>query len=259
MDAVRKPAVAGRFYPASRDELREMVERLLRGAAAHAAPPKAIIAPHAGYVYSGPVAASVFSLLARSIERAIVVGPAHRVFVDGVVAPGAARMRTPLGDVEVDVELASLAGVHDDPHAHALEHSIEVELPFLQMVAPHAKVLPLAVGGDQGPREVARVLRALWGGPETVIVISSDLSHYLPYDTCREVDRATAARIVSLATPIDGDEACGAGGINGLLEVAREKGLRVELVDLRSSGDTAGPRDEVVGYGGFAFHEEAAA
>ena len=259
MEAVRKPAVAGRFYPAGREELRETVERLLRGAAEHPSErrPKAIIAPHAGYIYSGPIAARAFSLLAPTIERAIVVGPAHRVFVDGVVSPGAARMATPLGDVEVDV--ASLAGVRADPRAHALEHSIEVELPFVQTVAPRAKVVPLAVGGGEGPREVARVLRALWGGPETVVVVSSDLSHYLPYDAGREVDRATAARVVSLAPPIDGEEACGAAGINGLLEVAREKGLRAELVDLRSSGDTAGSHDEVVGYGAFAFYEEAAA
>lgn len=259
-ELVRAPAVAGAFYPASREALGELVDRLLAEAPAPdgAQPcPKALIVPHAGYVYSGPVAASAFARLlphAASIERVVLVGPAHRAQVEGMVTPGVAAMRTPLGDVRVDGDALGVAGVAASPAVHALEHSLEVELPFLQRVAPRAKVVPFAVGRAP-PAEVAGVLASLWGGPETVIVISSDLSHYLPYDVGRNADQRTAARIVGLDGPLSGDEACGAAGINGLLRVARDKGLRVELVDLRSSGDTAGPRGEVVGYGAFALYE----
>lgn len=261
---VRAPAVAGSFYPASRALLDGIVDRYLGDAARTVGRgktcPKALVVPHAGYVYSGPVAASAYTRLApyaAKIARIVLVGPAHRVHVDGLVAPGAAVLRTPLGDVDVDLAaIASVSGIGTSALAHAREHSLEVQLPFLQKVAPHAKVVPLAVGHTR-PAEVARVLESLWGGPETVIVISSDLSHYLPYDLGRETDTRTAERIVALdALPLEGDEACGSAGINGLLAVARAKGLRAELVDLRSSGDTAGPRDEVVGYGAFAFYDD---
>jgi AmmeMemoRadiSam system protein B len=261
-EVIRKPAVAGSFYPASAPELDALVASLLAGARAHvyapSARPKAVIAPHAGYVYSGPIAASAFALLlpfADTISRVVVVGPAHRAYVEGVVSPGATRLETPLGPIDVDT--GAIAEIPADARAHAREHSIEVELPFVQKVAPRARVVPLAVG-HASPTSVAQVLRALWGGDETVVVVSSDLSHYLPYAAGREADRATAARVVALDGALSGDEACGAAGINGLLVLAREKGMRAEVVDLRSSGDTAGPRDEVVGYGAFAFYEEAA-
>jgi AmmeMemoRadiSam system protein B len=263
-ELVRTPAVAGAFYPASKDALGKLVDELLHEAASRAPVasterpcPKALIVPHAGYVYSGPVAASAFALLAahaNRITRVVLIGPAHRAFVEGMVTPGVAAMRTPLGDVAVDLDAVRALDVSASPAAHAREHSLEVELPFLQKVAPEAKLVPLAVGRASAP-EVAHVLSAVWGGPETVIVISSDLSHYLPYDEGRATDERTAARILGLDGPLSGDEACGAAGINGLLRVAREKGLQVELVDLRSSGDTAGPREEVVGYGAFAFYE----
>jgi AmmeMemoRadiSam system protein B len=259
-EVIRKAAVAGTFYPGSALELGAVVESLLAGARpAHGGRcPKAVVAPHAGYVYSGAIAASAFALFApfaASIERVVVIGPAHRAYVDGLVSSGASRLETPLGVVEVDVAaLAALPGVAADARAHAREHSIEVEVPFLQTVAPRATVIPLAVGRAT-PHEVARVLGALWGGRETVVVVSSDLSHYLPYVEGRAADRATAARIVARGGPLSGDQACGAAGINGLLELSCEKRLRAELVDLRSSGDTAGPRDEVVGYGAFAFYE----
>ncbi|HEY8078131.1 MAG TPA: AmmeMemoRadiSam system protein B [Labilithrix sp.] len=259
-ESVREPAVAGAFYPASRAALGELVSRLLEGARKPEtrALPKAIVAPHAGYVYSGPIAASAFALLepyAESIERVVLVGPAHRVRVLGLASPGADALRTPLGDVVVDTAALASLDVVASPAAHAREHSVEVELPFLQRVAPRARVVPLAVG-RAGEDEVARVLEALWGGAETVIVVSSDLSHYLPYDEGRAVDERTAARIVALdAAPLEGEDACGCAGINGLLRIARAKGMRAELVDLRSSGDTAGKRDEVVGYGAFGFWE----
>lgn len=279
IQSVRPPAVAGAFYPASAATLDAVVERELTDArarararsrshtpsAARGACPKALVVPHAGYVYSGPVAASAYVLLepfADRIERVVLVGPAHRVFVEGLASPGAERLRTPLGDVVVDT--AALEGARPrgaaigvSAAAHAREHSLEVQLPFLQKVAPHAKVIPLVVGRAPAA-EVAAVLEALWGGPETVIVISSDLSHYLPYDVGRRADERTAARIVDLdAAPLDGEEACGAAGINGLVVVARARGLSGELVELASSGDTAGTRAEVVGYGAFAFYEGA--
>ena len=262
---VRAPAVAGSFYPGSRADLSELVDRLLRDAHPHAEPqaPKAIVVPHAGYVYSGPIAASAFKLfepIAERIKRIILLGPAHRVYLDGLAAPGADALATPLGKVPVDNDvLANVPEVASDPRAHAREHSLEVEIPFLQRVAPNAGIVPLVVG-NASPEQVGRVLERLWDGPDTRIVISSDLSHYLPYDEGRRLDSRTARRICSLGgLPIHSDEACGASGINGLMWVARKKHLRGEILDLRSSGDTAGPRDEVVGYGAFAFYEDAAA
>lgn len=264
--AVRLPAVAGTFYPASKAALDAQLERYLgdaarartaRGASPYAiASPKALIAPHAGYIYSGPIAASAWVELlpvADRITRVVVLGPAHRVHVEGIVAPGTMRLRTPLGDLDIDDESLSRAGIPASPAVHEHEHSVEVQLPFLQKIVPRAKVVPLAVGRGR-TSEVARVLRALWGGPETAIVVSSDLSHYLPYRVGREIDTRTASRIVDLdRTPLRGDEACGAAAINGLLAVARDADLRAELLDLRSSGDTAGSLAEVVGYGAFAF------
>jgi AmmeMemoRadiSam system protein B len=256
MVPVRPPAVAGTFYPASPAVLGDLVDALLAEAQPGRAP-KALIAPHAGYVYSGPIAASAFARVPKDVTRVVVVGPAHRAYLEGLAWPGASWMKTPLGEMEVDVAALEAAGVPANAAAHAREHSLEVELPFLQRVAPNAKVLPLAVG-RASPDEVARVLERLWGGPETLIVVSSDLSHYLPYDVGREQDERTCAKIVALdPSPLTGDEACGAAGINGLLRVARARGMQAELVDLRSSGDTKGPRDEVVGYGAVCFYEGA--
>lgn len=261
---VRAPVVAGVFYPEGKGELGALVDRLLEGAhpAVEAKPPKAIVVPHAGYVYSGPIAASAFKLfqpISDRIQRIILIGPAHRVYLDGLASPGASALATPLGHIHVDEEsLAKVPEVVDDPRAHAHEHSLEVQIPFLQRIAPNAKIIPLVVG-HAPPEVVGRILEQLWDGPETRIVISSDLSHYLPYEEGRHADARTARRIASLgAQPIGADEACGASGINGLLWVARKKQLRGRIVDLRSSGDTAGSREEVVGYGAFAFYEDAA-
>jgi hypothetical protein len=260
LQLVRPPAVAGTFYPESKEKLGALVRGFLADARTDpGAQPKALVVPHAGLVYSGPIAASAYATLApfaSRISRVVLVGPAHRAYVDGLASPGAQALRTPLGDVQVD--LAALDAVPDVPVdvvAHAAEHSLEVQLPFLQSVLPNAKIVPLVVS-DAPAEEVGRVLEALWGGPETLIVISSDLSHYLPYAEGRASDRRTAERIVALDDDIVPDEACGCAGINGLLWVARRKGLHGRLLDLRSSGDTAGPRGQVVGYGAFAFAEE---
>jgi hypothetical protein len=263
---IRPPAVAGSFYPAAPATLRATVERLLAEAAEREGPPpKAVIAPHAGYVYSGPTAGVAFRALAgagRLLRKIALLGPSHRVPVRGLALPGAEGLETPLGVVPVDREGAGAAlrlpQVVVQAEAHAREHSLEVELPFLQVLFPEAEVLPLAVGGAT-PEEVAEVLEQVWGGEETAIVVSSDLSHYLPYAEARRTDEATARQVLALAGPLHPLQACGAGPINGLLVAARRRGLEPELLDLRSSGDTAGDRDQVVGYGAFSFHAGAAA
>jgi hypothetical protein len=262
---IRPAAVAGAFYPADPRVLGAAIDQLLEGAeqAAHAPfparAPKALIVPHAGYIYSGPVAARAYALLrpfAAGVRRVVLLGPAHRVRIDGLALPEAEIFRTPLGDVRVDAAAcASLRGLPRDAAAHLREHALEVQLPFLIRVLGDFTLVPLAVGQAE-PDEVASALDTLWGGPETLIVVSSDLSHYLPYALGRRVDTETAEAIVRLDhAPIEHERACGATPVNGLLEVARRRGLFPVLLDLESSGDTAGDRAEVVGYGAFAFYE----
>lgn len=242
-----------------------MIDEFLADAPAPSGPPpKAVIAPHAGYVYSGPIAASAFKTIApaaAAIERVVLLGPAHFVPIHGLALPENNFFATPLGDVGVDPDGARdslrLPQVRVQPAAHVREHSLEVEIPFLQVLLREGfQIVPLAVGDASG-EEVAEVLEQLWGGPETLIVISSDLSHYLPYEEAQEIDRATAAQIVALDGPLRGEQACGARPINGLLLAARRKGLVPQLLDLRNSGDTAGDQSRVVGYGAFAFQEVA--
>ena len=264
INTIRPPAVAGLFYAAGSSELARDVASLLAGAAAAARGkpvPKAIIAPHAGYVYSGPIAATVYARLAPvrdRVTRVILLGPVHRVPVAGLALPGARALATPLGEVAIDaaaVELAlKLPQVSINPAAHAPEHSLEVHLPFLQAVLKKFSVVPLAVG-DASAEEVAQVLDLLWGGTETLIVVSSDLSHYLTYRDAQAVDRATAQAILDLKCDLSHEQACGGTPVNGLTLAARRRGLTPELLDLRNSGDTAGDRRRVVGYGAFAFYE----
>jgi MEMO1 family protein len=263
MSAVRPAAVAGSFYPGDPSALAAEVAAYLGEAAGtrNARPPKAIIAPHAGYIYSGPVAASIYARLAplRGIVRRVVLaGPAHRVYVEGAALPAAHAFSSPLGAVPLDLEaiakLRALPFVEVSDRAHALEHSLEVHLPFLQSMLGEFALVPLVVG-DAAPHEMAELFDVLWGGPETLIVVSSDLSHYLPYASARGRDRDTARAIVNLEATLVPEEACGAAPINGLLQAARRHGMTAELVDLRNSGDTAGGLDRVVGYGAFAFTE----
>jgi hypothetical protein len=239
------------FYPAESEKLRRMIEGFL--AAAEPGPhPKAVIVPHAGYIYSGPIAASVYKRInPEKISRVVLIGPSHRVALRGLAASSAPAWRTPLGDVPV--ECPAFLPVNDA--AHELEHSLEVQLPFLQIVSNPFTLIPL-VAGDASAEAVAEVLEKLWGGPETLIVISSDLSHYESYATARKMDRAASEAILALdERGLDYDNACGLVPICGLLHLAKQKKLRAELIDLRSSGDTAGPREQVVGYGAFAFYE----
>ena len=258
----RPPAVAGMFYPGDPATLARDVDDALAGAHPLAgAAPKALIAPHAGYVYSGPIAASAYAALEpvrNSIRRVVLLGPCHRVAVRGLALPSADAFDTPLGRVPVDREaVAALAGLPQvvvSGAAHAQEHSLEVQLPFLQRMLREFAIVPLAVG-DASADEVADVLDRLWGGPETLVLISSDLSHYHRYDDAVRIDRATAAAIVALDPSLDHEQACGATPIAGLLTVARRRGLTAALLDLRNSGDTAGDRSRVVGYAAFAFFE----
>jgi len=264
---IRPPAVAGLFYPTEADALRAMVDEYLAAAPEpQGAPPKALIAPHAGLPYSGPVAATAYRTVAPlrdTVRRVVLLGPSHRVPFHGVAAPDAERFRTPLGEIPVDREgldaIADLPDVGMLDAAHAAEHSLEVQLPFLQEVLGDFRLVPLVVG-DADPETVAAVLERLWGGPETLIVISSDLSHFHDYDTANRIDTATAKAIATLHPErVDHEGACGFYPVRGLLTSARRHGLTGEVLDRRNSGDTAGPRDSVVGYGAFAFHEPEAA
>ncbi|HEX4780108.1 MAG TPA: AmmeMemoRadiSam system protein B [Usitatibacter sp.] len=262
MQAVRPAAVAGTFYPGDAPALSAALASYLAEAPGpRARPPKAIIAPHAGYIYSGPIAGSIYARLAPlrgRVRRVILAGPAHRVYVAGVAVPSVAAFASPLGDVALDRaaidSLRALPFVEANDRAHAFEHSLEVHIPFLQSVLGSFLLVPLVVG-DASPTEMAQLLETLWGGEETLIVVSSDLSHYLPYRDAQARDKATAQAILSLDATLEPEEACGAAPINGLLRAARAKGLACEIVDVRNSGDTAGDRDRVVGYGSFAFTE----
>jgi len=258
---IRPPAVAGTFYPGSPRGLAEAVRAYLDAAGIReGAIPKALIAPHAGYVYSGPTAAEAYAQVAAArdvIERVVLLGPAHRVYVSGMAAPDARAFATPLGEIPIDeraLELAlALPFVKVDAEAHELEHSLEVHLPFLQTVLGAFSLVPLVVG-DAEPAAVAEVLDILWGGRETLIVVSSDLSHYQDYPSARETDAATTLAIEELrARDIGHDDACGCVPIQGLLVAARRRSLHVHTLDVRNSGDTAGPRNKVVGYGAWAF------
>ncbi|PRP94471.1 hypothetical protein ENSA5_40900 [Enhygromyxa salina] len=238
------------------------MDGLLAGATPGPSAAKGVIAPHAGYAYSGPIAATAYASLrarAQEIERVVLLGPAHHVYLDGLALPKADAFATPLGEVELDAGLAArvleLPQVQRSAEAHAREHSLEVHLPFLQAILPRFRLLPLVVG-DATPEQVAEVLELCWGGPETAIVISSDLSHYHDYAQATQLDRATAESIVGATRPgLDPRRACGARCIDGLLALGQRHAIAVELLDLRNSGDTAGPRDQVVGYGAFAIRE----
>jgi len=255
MRKVRPAAVAGTFYPSDAGTLRAEVDAFLAGARpGEGPPPKALVAPHAGYMYSGAVAASAYAALAGPVRRVVLLGPAHYLPLRGVALPDVDAMRTPLGEIGLDQQAcAALPGVRANAAAHAREHSLEVHLPFLQRRFGEFSLVPLVVG-DAAPEEVANVLEAAWGAGDTLVVVSTDLSHYLPYRDARARDAETAARIEALEPVEDGD-ACGAAPLNGLLAVARARKMQVRRLDLRNSGDTAGDRSRVVGYGAFAFAE----
>ena len=264
---VRPAAVAGMFYPGEARELAETVAAHLDSAdetPQRPGFPKALIVPHAGYVYSGPVAASAYDLLrpARGVvKRVVILGPCHRVPVRGLALPRARAFATPLGRIPVDAEgvqaIGDLPQVVESAATHAEEHALEVQLPFLQRVLGDFSLVPLVVG-DAPPAAVAEVLDRLWGGPETLIVISSDLSHYHGYHAAREIDAATVRAILDFDAEISHDQACGATPVAGMLIAAKRRGLVPRLLDCRNSGDTAGDKRRVVGYASFALGGEGA-
>src|SRR5262249_25968549 len=260
INAIRDAAVAGTFYPANPGELRAMVLAFLDSAETTGAPPKAMLLPHAGYIYSGPVAAAGYAHLLNArdrVKRVVILGPSHFVAFDGLAASGAEAFATPLGLASLDRaaldEVLALPQANLFDMAHASEHSVEVQLPFLQVILGDFAIVPFVIG-DATADEVGEVLERIWGGPETVIVVSSDLSHYHDYETARQLDLETTRDIKDLRE-IGWEQACGSFAINGLLHVAARRRMRVRTVDLRNSGDTAGPRDPVVGYGAFLFEE----
>lgn len=262
----RTPAFAERFYPGQKDALRELVVELLAESSGPTQPDpnvraKVLVVPHAGYVYSGALAARAFSLLAArgtSIKRVVLLGPVHRVWVPGLALPNSTAFATPLGEIAIDAELAdavaALPGVTKSDAAHADEHSLEVQLPFLQTLLEDFTLLPLLVGGAT-PRQVAAVLEQVWGSDETLIVISTDLSHFHDLTTARRIDAATAALIETFATDLQGEQACGAGPLNGLLRLARQRSLSIERIGLATSADASGSADRVVGYGAWWLEE----
>jgi MEMO1 family protein len=264
LPAIRPAAVAGAFYPAAAAQLQKQIADFLgdsKGAGSGPLP-KALIAPHAGYVYSGPTAAAAYARLAPArgrITRVVLLGPSHFVGFRGLAASSAEGWQTPLGTVPIDRPVVGrlieekLVGVLDA--AHAREHSLEVQIPFLQQALGEFSLIPI-VAGDAPPEAVAALLDAVWGGSETLIVISTDLSHYLDYRSCREIDSRTAAAIEGFDWDALGpDSACGRVPVRGLLAAAKRRGMSIARLDLRNSGDTAGPRDRVVGYGSWALFE----
>ncbi len=263
---VRGAAVAGSFYPREAGKLSRDVEAMLGGVVngpTLSGTLKALIVPHAGYIYSGPIAASAYARLCPLrdiVRRVVLLGPTHRAWVSGLALPGVQAFETPLGRIPVDQDavrfLKPLRQVSSSPAAHELEHSIEVQLPFLQKVLGDFELVPLAVG-DATPQAVTEVIEVLWGGSETLIVVSSDLSHYHPYASAQKMDERTCGSILELKLLDSHEQACGATPVNGLLQAARHHRLTPHLLDLRNSGDTAGDRNRVVGYAAFAFTEEA--
>jgi len=256
----RQPAVAGAFYPANPHQLQNMIEQFLTEAEAPAKAPKVIIAPHAGYIFSGPIAATAYARLRQAhniITRVVLIGPSHHVAFRGLAVSRADEFSTPLGLIPVDQHaiqtIEKLPFVEYIEQAHAFEHSVEVQLPFLQEVLDDFSIVPI-VAGDASPEQVSEVLEILWGGPETLIVISSDLSHYHDYITARQLDKATSRTIESLQyEELGAESACGKVGVSGLLKLARDKALVIKTIDLRNSGDTAGDKQRVVGYGAYVI------
>ncbi|MBQ0806659.1 MAG: AmmeMemoRadiSam system protein B [Porticoccus sp.] len=270
----REPAVAGMFYPDNPKTLQEQVDSFLSTTNEPTLIPKALIVPHAGYIYSGAIAASAYQLLkpiAHRLSRVVLLGPSHHVPLSGLAAPSATTFCTPLGDIPVDqngiAALLKLSLINIKDEAHQFEHSLEVQLPFLQRIMNDFQLLPLVVGNAK-PDQVAEVLRCAWGGDETLVVISSDLSHYHPYQEAQRLDQETTAMIEQLDGRITGSQACGCNAINGLLRLANNERMSIKTIDLKNSWDaitssyTNGSsvtkntenRDRVVGYGAYAIY-----
>jgi len=261
LNDTRPAAVAGTFYSDKPSELKQDIERLLEcNPASHKIRPKALICPHAGYVYSGPIAAKAYNLLrpfAQNIKRVVLLGPAHRVALRGIALSSALFFDTPLGRIKVDHDadqkLANHKELTQNDEAHKLEHSLEVQLPFLQILLADFCLVPLVVGQCDA-NIVSAVLNDIWGDEDTLIIISTDLSHFLPYAAAQQTDQETSQAILAFSDKLSGDQACGVYPLNGLSRIARQRNMTINLVDLRNSGDTVGDKQQVVGYGSFALY-----
>ena len=256
---IRQPAVAGMFYPDSASALNSFVTEMLNDSPVRDLSPKVLVVPHAGYIYSGSVAASAYRLLEGMkdiIRRVVLLGPAHRVSLEGMALPDCDAFSTPLGDIPLDTQamnsLLKFSQIQQSNTPHAMEHSLEVQCPFLQICLSDFKLIPVVVG-DATPMAVAEVLDHLWGGEETLIIISSDLSHFHDYDEATYRDNLTVKAIEQLSSNLTGGQACGCHPLNGMLKVAEHRGMEVITLDVRNSGDTAGDKDRVVGYGSFVI------
>lgn len=259
--SIRKTAVAGQFYEADTVSLQQQVGNLMSAVSSGLKSiPKALIVPHAGYIYSGSIAARAYGCLESQrdqIRRVVLLGPAHRVFLDGMAVPSVDLFTTPLGDVPLDREaieqITDMPGVSVSDQAHQDEHCLEVQLPFLQTLLAQFTLVPVVVG-DCDPDRVADVIDQLWGESDTLVVISTDLSHFLSYEEAGLVDARTCSRILEKASSLSGEEACGARALNGLMRSEHVRALDIELLGACNSGDTAGNKDRVVGYGAFLLH-----
>lgn len=262
MSGIRPAAVAGMFYPGNPAQLHADIQEMLSSVPPGNSVPKAIIVPHAGYIYSGPIAASAYAQLipaSNTIKRVILLGPCHHVPLSGLATTSADYFETPLGPVPVDRDsinsILSLPQVEEFDLTHQQEHSLEVQLPFLQEVLDDFTLVPLVVG-DTSAADIHEVLELLWGSNETLIVISSDLSHYHDYKTAQTMDNLTCNAIENLeGKAIHYEQACGRNPVLGLLQAAQLHNMKVTTLDLRNSGDTAGKKDQVVGYGAWMFEE----
>lgn len=260
--SIRPPAVAGLFYPDDPVELRDSVSAYLRQhITSTTAAPKALIVPHAGYVYSGGIAAAAYATVAslrQSVRRIVLIGPSHRVYLRGMAVPAATSFATPLGKIEIDRDLKSQllqrGDVAESDAPHAQEHCLEVQLPFLQMLFNNFTLLPVVLGAI-APEHVAAALAQVWGDATTLVLVSSDLSHYHSYQEAQQIDAITSAAILRREPTLAGEQACGAVGINGLMYLAGQRQFAVAEIARCNSGDTAGDRSRVVGYGAYAVHE----
>lgn len=261
MHKIKKPAVAGAFYPDEPDILNNMVEHLFDAITWAGSSPKAIIAPHAGYIYSGIAAACAYQCLEMMpyIKNIILVGPSHYIAFNGVAYSDYDTFITPLGELFVNTNLiqqiAKLPATQHFNDAFSREHCLEVQFPFLQKKLNEFTIVPLLVSGAN-KQTVASVLEALWGDKETLVIISSDLSHYHDYLTAQQLDSETSQAIVNLdADNIKEDSACGRIAIRGLLHLAKQKKMQAKKILQINSGDTAGDKQRVVGYGAYHFFE----
>ncbi len=264
MEFVRTTAVAGAFYPSEPEILSKDIQRYIEETPSVSLPvPKAIIVPHAGYEYSAGVAASAYKLLKsgrKSIKKVVILAPSHKIGFNGMALTKASAYETPLGNVEIDKEmneqLLALPLVDYLEEAHKSEHSLEVQLPFLKEALDDFKLIPV-ITGNASPTDVETLLETVWGKKDTLIVISTDLSHYLPYNEACILDNKTKTAIENLdIDSIEQEQACGYVPLKGMLTIAKAKKMQVETLEVKNSGDTSGSKNRVVGYGAWAFLEK---